>query len=84
MKGVPQVCKTDKLAELYFCERQRVCKQLAPVLSRLRPLMSCRKEMSPMSSVVARLRPKAKPAAVLMMPSIPLAPRLAAMGAPSP
>lgn len=44
--------------------------------------MSCRKDTSPISSVVARPRPKAKPAAVLMMPSMPLAPRLAAIGAP--
>eukprot|EP00955_Chlamydomonas_euryale_P084367 363955-Chlamydomonas_euryale.AAC.2 len=47
------------------------------------PLESCRKEMSPMTSVVGRDRPSAKPAADDTTPSMPLAPRLAATGKPS-
>ena len=46
--------------------------------------MSCRNEMSPTSRVTPLLRPKANPAALLSTPSIPLAPLLAATGAPSP
>ena len=46
--------------------------------------MSCRKEMSPTTRVTPRLRPNAKPAALLSTPSMPLAPLLAATGAPSP
>ena len=55
-----------------------------PERSRQRPLMSCRKEMSPTTRVTPRPRLKAKPAALLRTPSMPLAPRLAATGAPSP
>ena len=46
--------------------------------------MSCRNEMSPTSRVTPLLRPKANPAALLSTPSMPLAPLLAATGAPSP
>ena len=46
----------------------------SPVRSRLRPLTSCRKETSPISRVAALRRPNAHPAAVLIRPSMPLAP----------
>ena len=54
------------------------------VRSRLRPLTSCRKVTSPTTRVTPRPRPSAKPAAVDSTPSMPLAPRLAATGAPRP
>ena len=46
--------------------------------------MSCRKETSPTTSVAGLFRPKANPAALLITPSMPLAPRFAATGAPTP
>ena len=52
--------------------------------SRLSPLTSCRKDMSPTTRVAPRLRPYAKPAAALITPSMPLAPRFAATAAPMP
>jgi hypothetical protein len=45
-----------------------------PVRSRLRPFTSCRKDTSPIKRVAAFCRPNAHPAAVLIKPSIPLAP----------
>jgi hypothetical protein len=56
----------------------------SPLRSRLRPLMSWRNDRSPTTSVVPRPSPSAKPAAVDSTPSMPLAPRLAATGAPTP
>lgn len=64
--------------------RKHIEKDCILVLSRLRPLMSCRKETSPISRVTGLLRPNAKPAAELMMPSIPLAPLFADTLAPRP
>ena len=47
-------------------------------------LRSCRSARSPMRSVTGRPEPRAKPAAVATVPSMPLAPRLAATGTGAP
>ena len=68
--GVQEVLYAHSDTKSLQCHRNK------PVRSRFRPLMSCRKDTSPTTSVTGRFKPAAKPAAVLSTPSMPLAPLL--------